>query len=166
MNTSFKCEVDFIYYTQSSTESQIVKIFSILLCHPLTSDSRWAPMITRLIWIANCRKGTGPKNSQYEFSPSWSSSVSFCKRRIPRWRKLILWIFRTCFLSAVSDSFVFGSLVPGSSLDRLFPNDHGSSVVNIRDLYSGSRFRISDNALDILVEVSVGVRVHQSHKAK
>jgi hypothetical protein len=26
-------------------------------------------------WITNCRKGTSPKNSQYEFSPSWYSSV-------------------------------------------------------------------------------------------
>jgi hypothetical protein len=28
------------------------------------------------IWIANCRKGTSPKNLQYEFSPSWYSSVT------------------------------------------------------------------------------------------
>jgi hypothetical protein len=25
---------------------------------------------------ANCRKGTSPKNPQYEFSPSWYSSVT------------------------------------------------------------------------------------------
>jgi hypothetical protein len=34
-------------------------------------------------WIANCRKGTSPKKSQYEFSPSWYSSVteenSYCE---------------------------------------------------------------------------------------
>jgi hypothetical protein len=30
--------------------------------------------------------------------------VIFCYRRIPRWRKLIFRIFRTCSLSAVSDS--------------------------------------------------------------
>jgi hypothetical protein len=48
-----------------------------------------------LIWITNCRKGTSPKNSQYEFSLSWNSSVTeeftiwvfailvfFCNRRI------------------------------------------------------------------------------------
>jgi hypothetical protein len=29
------------------------------------------------VWIANCRKGTSPKNSQYEFSPSWYSSEVF-----------------------------------------------------------------------------------------
>jgi hypothetical protein len=29
------------------------------------------------IWIANCRKGTSPKNLQYEFSPSWYSSTGF-----------------------------------------------------------------------------------------
>jgi hypothetical protein len=29
-----------------------------------------------IIWIANCRKGTSPKNSQYGFLPSWYSSVS------------------------------------------------------------------------------------------
>jgi hypothetical protein len=28
------------------------------------------------MWIAYCRKGTSPKNSQYEFSPSWYSSVT------------------------------------------------------------------------------------------
>jgi hypothetical protein len=29
-----------------------------------------------------------------------------CYKRIPRWRKLVLWIFRTCSLFAVSDSFL------------------------------------------------------------
>jgi hypothetical protein len=63
-----------------------------------------------LIWVANCRKGTSPKNSKYEFSPSWCSSVteyqdgekSYCEffgllpfllQKNTKMAKLILWIF-------------------------------------------------------------------------
>jgi hypothetical protein len=42
------------------------------------------------IWITNCKKGTSPKNSQYEFSPSWYSSATVLS------------------LSAVSDSYIRG----------------------------------------------------------
>jgi hypothetical protein len=33
--------------------------------------------------------------------------IPFCYRRIPTWRKLTLWIFRTCSLSAESDLYAF-----------------------------------------------------------
>jgi hypothetical protein len=79
--------------------------------------------VYRRIWIANCRKGTCPKNSQRVFAilvffcnrriprlvPFLQLAIHlrwfFCYRRIPRWRKLILWIFQTCSLFAVSDSY-------------------------------------------------------------